>query len=277
MKNLITRSLTGILYIAVIIGGITLPHPAMWVLMALLVVLAIPEYHTMFSNLGIPKSNAVIAMDIIAGLAMISLPMFLLQDKPMVGILFGIFLIYMLARIVVSLYISDMKLSLKSIATSFTSLVYISLPLTIMGLIYVFPCGSWILLGMFIMIWSNDTGAYIVGSQIGKKRLFERLSPKKSWEGFWGGMAFTVVASIVYFLVVESELPNMSILKMAILGVTVSVFATWGDLFESMIKRAVGVKDSGNLLPGHGGILDRIDSLLAVAPAVALYLTILNL
>ena len=125
------------------------------------------------------------------------------------------------------------------------------------------------------MIWMNDTGAFLVGCTIGKHRLFERISPKKSWEGFWGGMFFCVMTGVGYYYLI-SEVPATinSLPFFIILGIIVSVFATFGDLVESMFKRSVGVKDSGNLIPGHGGILDRIDSLLFVIPAVAFYLVI---
>jgi phosphatidate cytidylyltransferase len=119
---------------------------------------------------------------------------------------------------------------------------------------------------MFALIWVNDTGAYCVGSTMGKHRLCERLSPKKSWEGFWGGMAFCVIASVIYALIM-----NYNVLASVAFGIIVSLFATFGDLFESLLKRSAGVKDSGKLIPGHGGVLDRIDSLLFVAPAAAIY------
>jgi phosphatidate cytidylyltransferase len=123
------------------------------------------------------------------------------------------------------------------------------------------------ILWMFALIWINDTGAYCVGSTLGKHRLCERLSPKKSWEGFWGGMLFCIIASLIYAYI--SKTPMLANL---ILAVIVSAFATLGDLFESMLKRSAGVKDAGNIIPGHGGVLDRIDSLLFVAPAVAIFM-----
>jgi phosphatidate cytidylyltransferase len=122
------------------------------------------------------------------------------------------------------------------------------------------------ILWMFALIWINDTGAYCVGSTMGKHRLCERLSPKKSWEGFFGGMAFCIIASGIYALIAHGDM-----LTSIAFGLLVCVFATWGDLFESMLKRSAGVKDAGNIIPGHGGVLDRIDSLLFVAPAAAIF------
>ena len=125
-----------------------------------------------------------------------------------------------------------------------------------------------ILLTAVVAIWANDTGAYIVGSRIGKIRLFPSLSPKKSWEGFFGGMLFSVISTtlLAYFL----DVTMFDVTEGIILGIVISVFATWGDLFESMLKRNAGVKDSGSLIPGHGGILDRIDSMLFVIPITTL-------
>ena len=120
-----------------------------------------------------------------------------------------------------------------------------------------------------------------MGSKIGKNRLFPSLSPKKSWEGFFGGMLFSVISTtlLAYFLdVFMFDVITRGI----ILGIVISIFATWGDLFESMLKRNAGVKDSGSLIPGHGGILDRIDSMLFVIPITtllvyfSLYFTLLS-
>ncbi len=126
---------------------------------------------------------------------------------------------------------------------------------------------------IFIMIWLNDTGAFLVGSAIGRHRLFERLSPKKSWEGFFGGLLFCLIAGYLAPILSADDFAGYP-MRYVGLGVLVCVFSTWGDLFESMIKRAAGVKDSGNILPGHGGMLDRIDSILFVVPASLVYLAL---
>ena len=127
-------------------------------------------------------------------------------------------------------------------------------------------------LAVFVLIWLNDTGAFCVGSLFGRHRLFERISPKKSWEGFFGGLIFCLVAAAILKTCFGEYFPGMGMLLMLGLGAVVSVFGTWGDLVESLIKRTLGVKDSGHVLPGHGGILDRIDSLLLVIPAVLAYM-----
>ncbi len=130
---------------------------------------------------------------------------------------------------------------------------------------------------MFILIWLSDTGAFCVGSLIGKHRLFERISPKKSWEGFFGGLIFCLIAGLVMFYGFHSYFLIMNLWQMLGFCAMVCVMGTWGDLVESLIKRSLGVKDSGHLLPGHGGILDRIDSLLVVVPGVTVYIFLICL
>lgn len=123
-------------------------------------------------------------------------------------------------------------------------------------------------MAIFIFVWLSDTGAYFVGSMIGKRKLFERISPKKSWEGFFGGLFFALASSqaLAWYA------PEIGRLTWLGLALTVVLFGTWGDLIESLLKRTIGVKDSGNLLPGHGGMLDRFDSVILAAPASYIYI-----
>jgi phosphatidate cytidylyltransferase len=154
---------------------------------------------------------------------------------------------------------------------------YITLPLSLVNWV-AFSIGSdggvhyepvW-LLALFVFIWANDTGAYITGSLFGKHRLFERISPKKSWEGFAGGLFFAGAASGVFAFF----RPETPVYHWVGLAMAVAVFATWGDLIESQMKRTLNLKDSGKTLPGHGGFLDRFDSLLLAVYALLFYLQI---
>ena len=136
-----------------------------------------------------------------------------------------------------------------------------------------------IIIGLFILIWTNDTFAYIVGKTIGKHKLFERISPKKTIEGFIGGIIFAVFAGYLiskYYIRATTQFSDKSILIWTIIAVIVGVMGTIGDLIESKFKRIAGVKDSGKIMPGHGGILDRLDSVIFVAPFVFLFYKILN-
>ena len=128
-------------------------------------------------------------------------------------------------------------------------------------------------LGFLLLLWANDTGAYLFGVKFGKTKLFERHSPKKSWEGFLGGM-FT---SLIVAFILSIYFKELSVLNWASISLIVVVFGTIGDLTESMLKRSLNVKDSGNILPGHGGVLDRFDGLLFAAPMVFVYLYLINL
>ena len=128
-----------------------------------------------------------------------------------------------------------------------------------------------LLLAIFIFIWVNDTGAYLVGSRWGKRRLAPSISPKKSVEGSIGGLLLVLLSAVILHLLL---FPELSWLRILLIATVVAVFGTIGDLFESSLKRQAGVKDSGKLIPGHGGILDRIDSLLLAVPAVYLLLAL---
>ena len=177
-------------------------------------------------------------------------------------------ILLVLARFIAGLYLKE-KSPIASWANSCFTICYVAVPLTMLALI-LHTYGMLIALFMFVCIWLNDTGAYLVGCTIGKHRLFERISPKKSWEGFFGGMAFCIAAgSFAHLLIGGSQAVWIPF------AIVVSVFSTWGDLVESLIKRTAGVKDSGNIMPGHGGVLDRIDSLLFVAPAILAFMIML--
>ena len=154
-------------------------------------------------------------------------------------------------------------------AFSMMSQLYVALPFALLNVLAFHndPAASSVSynpilpLSIFVFIWLSDTGAYCVGSLIGKHRLFERISPKKSWEGSIGGAVFSIASSGQW----------------AGLAVVVVIFGTWGDLTESLMKRQLGIKDSGNILPGHGGMLDRFDSALMAIPAAVCYLFALTL
>ena len=278
MKNLIQRTIFGAVYIATIIAALTLSE---WVFLAVCVVFTM--FGTMeFYNLSNGRENVKLlpkALDVFGGLSMLWLAVSLTSTSesvlPVMGksAVFLPLMVYLISRIVVQLYTKENN-PLNNLAYSFMCLLYVALPVALMSVIYYGMRRPLLLLAMFVMIWCNDIGAYVIGSkfgQHGRYRLFPRISPKKSWEGFFGGILFSVIAAILMNLYV---IDTLSMAKMIGLALVVSIFATWGDLAESLIKRTVGVKDSGNFMPGHGGILDRIDSLLLVVPAMLCYLMI---
>lgn len=158
---------------------------------------------------------------------------------------------------------------------AFTSLgiIYITFPLALFNSIAFLPLpeGTYhkeIISGYFLLVWAHDTGAYLVGSAIGKHKLFPSVSPKKTWEGSAGGAACSLVTAFVnavYFY-------DLTLVNWLIISILVTVIGTYGDLMKSLLKRSVNVKDSGTILPGHGGVLDRFDSLMSSAPFVFGYL-----
>ena len=163
--------------------------------------------------------------------------------------------------------------------------MYIALPLSMINVLAFRQADNQIYfyhllpLSVFIFLWTNDTGAYCSGSLFGKHKLFPRISPAKSWEGsIGGGILVLLVAALIGYLETQSTAPtNLTIPQWLGLGLVVVVFGTWGDLVESLFKRTLGIKDSGNILPGHGGMLDRFDSSLMAIPASVVYLYSLTL
>lgn len=273
MKNIILRSISGSVYVALIVCAIL--FGSFWgfpVLMCVFVAAGIFEFQKMTLD-DFYESPRILLVDLIIG---ISLPALVVADiDPVLQALLLMFMSCMLIlRFVAQLY-SHSKNPVRHIGVSILSIIYVAVPLTIASVIGV--NSPQILLLMFVMVWLNDTGAFLVGSAIGSHRLFERLSPKKSWEGFFGGLAFSIAAGYIAKALFPDAFYGLSGNMLGLMGAVVSVMSTWGDLFESMIKRHSGVKDSGSIIPGHGGILDRIDSLLFVAPALMLFLAMVAL
>ena len=244
------------------------------IVFAIFSILGVNEFHSLVARScsGSGMKPAVRYTDIAGALSMFVALFFDYYFRSNDHIWLAVALLYFVVRLTMQLYVKSEN-PIRDMALSILGIVYVALPITLLNVIY-FDYSPKILLAAFIFIWINDTGAYCVGSTLGKHRLFERVSPKKSWEGFWGGMAFCVVTS--YLLYTCNEFFNGPNLWVWIgFGLIVSIFATWGDLCESLIKRTLKVKDSGTLLPGHGGILDRIDSLLMVSPSILIYFMII--
>lgn len=265
MKELITRALYGAIYVAVVILCVWFDPRLNFLLTGLILVLGIREFSKMQG----------------------SMHYYLVQVLGIGFLLFSAWT-YTYARtrwhVEVPLLVSFLALIIAEVFRPASEKSNTPLLAGLFAIIYIaIPCSlaPWIarsqeafhperLLGIFILIWSNDTFAYLTGKAFGKHPLHQRLSPKKSIEGFLGGLILTVALAggLSYFWT------NLTLTDWLILGTIISLFSTIGDLFESAIKRISGVKDSGTLMPGHGGVLDRLDSFLFVVPAVYLYLSI---
>lgn len=161
--------------------------------------------------------------------------------------------------------------------------LYIALPYALTSLLAFNVKGTGVLytptipLTLFIFIWCNDVGAYCTGCTIGKHKLFERISPKKTWEGSIGGAIFTMIAAYLLHTFLPDWYSFMPAWKWVGMAFVVVLFGTWGDLIESLMKREMGIKDSGKILPGHGGMLDRFDSALLAIPATVVYFSLVGL
>ena len=275
MKNILIRAASGAVYVALIVLSII--YGGNWAfptLCGFFTFLGIMEFQRM-AQTDFFSSPQSLFVDLLIGLLLITLTACMGSGEAggfVVMMLSYVAILLVIVRLIMQLY-SHRADTVKHIAYSLMSIFYVAVPLASAIMLY-FAFGKAIMLLVFIMIWLNDTGAFLVGSALGSHHLFKRLSPKKSWEGFVGGLCFCIAAGYLAKPVAPEYFAIYSDGWLVGLGVLVCAMSTWGDLFESMIKRTFGVKDSGNILPGHGGILDRIDSLLFVAPSVLLYLLV---
>lgn len=263
VKSLGKRTVSGLVYMALIICGVVCGSTTLALLALLLAVLATVEFNHIATGQRLsPEGLFTLTLDCLAAACVVMMP-------SRVSTL--CLAVILLCRGVAELYIKS-DITLRRLEVSATTLIYIAAPIMVMRNIPMLFGTTMPVMMIFIMIWLNDTGAFIVGSACGRHSLFKRLSPKKSWEGFAGGLILNIMAaSAMCCLCPPTWMPGAGIWTWTGLAMTVSIFSTWGDLFESMIKRALAIKDSGNIIPGHGGILDRIDSMLFVMPACALF------
>ena len=192
------------------------------------------------------------------------------------------YLITIIYLLVAELYVKE-KDPINDWAYTMLPQLYVALPFSMINVLAFPVAGVYspvLPLSVFVFLWLNDAGAYCIGSLLGRHKLFPRVSPGKSWEGSIGGALLVVCGAVLAWYMLDVYTPGASSLSLwqwAGLGLTVVIFGTWGDLVESLFKRTLGIKDSGNVLPGHGGMLDRFDSTLLAMPAAVVYLFTLTL
>lgn len=262
MKELLIRTVSGAVLVAVIIACVLL-SPWSMVALALLIV-AVGTYE-MGRLQHIEDLWHLVIGELMAVGAFLAVVLWALFRWPT---LYAAFLFAMMPFL---LALFSKTYDFKSIAAfSFGSMVFLSLPCAMMVVMHLLFSPKMVLL-LFALLWVNDTFAYLTGRLLGKHKLFERISPGKTIEGSIGGLLFTMVGVIVFSHYV-AWLPMKTAIGMGLIAV---IFGTLGDLCESMLKRQAGVKDSGKLIPGHGGILDRFDSVLFAIPFVFVYLLFL--
>ena len=281
MKNFITRTITGILFVACIVVCFLNPT-AMSALFALVTGLTVWEFTGLVNNRPAVSVNRFISTvaAVYWFLAMVGFCSGL--TPPTVFIPYLVTLVYLL---IAELYtkaedpVNDWAYTMMAqlyIAVPFSLLSVLAFRSTPAGVMYTYLMP----LSVFVFLWINDSGAYCCGSLLGRHKLFPRISPGKSWEGSIGGFVFVAAAAaLIWYL---TDLSGVNDLQLNLwqwigLGLVVAVFGTWGDLVESLFKRTLGIKDSGNILPGHGGMLDRFDSSLLAIPAAVVYLYTLTI
>ena len=280
MKNLITRSITGVIFVAAVVTCFLRPE-AMIFLFALVTGLTVWEYTGIVNNLENVAVNRFLS-------TVAAVYFFLAMAGFCSGIVpSAVFIPYLLT--VVYMFISELYTKapnpINNWAYTMLSQMYIALPFSMINVLAFRGAGDAVIynyllpLSIFIFLWTNDTGAYLSGSLFGKHKLFPRVSPGKSWEGsIGGGILVLAVAALIGHLMNSGEGGHvLSLPAWMGLGLVVVFFGTWGDLVESLFKRTIGIKDSGNILPGHGGMLDRFDSSLMAFPAAVIYLYTLTL
>lgn len=270
MKNLLTRTLTGIACAGLICVGIMWHSLSFFVVFAAATILCLWEFYHLINARKRTKINAY--HNCFGGFLLFSVT-YLYASGLFDYRIFFIYLIYIVIIPVSELYEKQQD-PINHAAYIFLGQTYIALPFALLNMIAFRGIAGetpvydpLMILSLFVFLWINDTGAYLVGMVAGKHYLFERISPKKSWEGFAGGLVFTIISACVF----ARFRPEITLYHWTGLSLSVVVFGTWGDLTESLIKRTLDVKDSGCSLPGHGGYLDRFDSLLLAVYAMLFY------
>ena len=277
-NNFIQRAVTGVLFVIVLVGCILYSPLSFGILFTIISVLSVHEFAQLVSKSSEVSINKTITA---LGGAYLFLALMSFCTQQSVGA--RVFLPYLgllLYMMITELYLKK-KNPTGNWAYSMLSQLYVALPFALLNVLAFqnspetgsVTYNPILPLSIFVFIWLSDTGAYCVGSLIGKHRLFERISPKKSWEGSIGGGIFSIASSLGF----AHFFPFMPGWQWVGLAIVVVIFGTWGDLTESLMKRQLGIKDSGNFLPGHGGMLDRFDSALMAIPAAVVYLYALTM
>jgi phosphatidate cytidylyltransferase len=294
MKNFIIRTITGVIFVAAIVASFMRPE-AMVLLFSIVTGMTVWEFTGLVNQRKSVNVNRFIST--VAGVYFFYAMTYYCSDmyagvaKSVVFIPYLVTIVYML---VAELYLKQED-PIQDWAYTMLAQMYVALPFSLLNVLAfnatsqgMVAFNTLLPLSVFIFLWINDTGAYCCGSLLGRHKLFPRVSPGKSWEGSIGGALFVLAAAYgIGWLdnIQVADLDSSTVLFRGMLsipewmglGLVVVVFGTWGDLVESLFKRTLGIKDSGNILPGHGGMLDRFDSSLMAIPAAVIYLYTLSL
>ena len=274
MNNTVVRTFSGIAFLVVVLAGLLINKYLFAVLLIAMMGTMLYEFYRMTMGTRYRLMQGLtIGFGVLAFLSLFLVCAFGLDRN-----LLAVNILLLIALMVGTLLVKDKK-DFRSFAFLFMGLLYIAVPLTLSNLVVFDGNGGFsglLIVAFFCIIWSSDVGAYCFGMLFGKngRKLFPSISPKKSWAGFWGGLVMSLVAAYILYLTGMLAFPLVHCLVLAAL---MNVAGVYGDLFESQWKRDAGIKDSGNLIPGHGGALDRFDSTLFAMPAGVAYLLLMHL
>ncbi len=272
ISNLAQRVIVGILGATLIIGGILWNQWSMIAVFGIIALISLWEFYSLFSkteNYSPQQSSGLL----LAALIYFMFIRFLVEKGYLANLLLygSVLLLCFVPAILILELFRKTKTPFQNVAITWFGMFYVIVPVllvTIIGLSY----GSYMVLFIVLITWANDTGAYFTGKALGKTKFFERISPNKTWEGTFGGVALSIGISVLLYY--SLDYAPEPLWKFIVLGIIISVFTTLGDLCESMLKRSLTIKDSGSILPGHGGFLDRFDGLFVSAPFIFSFLSL---
>ncbi len=272
MSEFLKRTISGVLFVIVLVGAIYIGHITFFILFLGIMVATLLEFY----HLGLKaKLRPQALLGVFIGVALFTWSYLYSSGRLELITFFG-FIPLMVSLFVVELYRHQPK-PMQNISFTILGIIYIAVPfallnfITINGSSYSMDYNPNLLLGILFLVWANDTGAYLLGVSLGKHKMIPRISPKKSWEGFFGGIATTLLVAWITSMVFD----EVTLRHWLAIGLITSLLAVLGDLVESMFKRSIGVKDSGKFLPGHGGLLDRFDALIMAIPVVYAYMEVM--
>ena len=275
MSNFWQRTFAGAVFIVVLVASISFSKFTFGALFLFFTIIGVLEFYKLskLDNANPLKTYGTI----VSGLLFVASFIFAFNEPSLPIKLLALIIPLCFVVFVIELYRKPSPRPFTNIAYTILGVVYVALPFSTLNFIVTPTFGSSeyhpnILLGYFIIVWCNDTGGYLVGRSFGKRKLFERISPKKSWEGTFGGAALSAIAAFA----VAHFYNDLRILDWIIVASIIVVVGSLGDLVESLFKRSINVKDSGAFLPGHGGVLDRFDALLLSAPFVYSYIVLIQ-
>jgi len=273
LKGLIKRSITGIVFAAVMLAGIIIHQYVFAIVFTIFLLLTLLEFYKISENIGYEPSTKI---GLISGFLLFII-FFFAANRVIPQKFIFLSILIPLVTLLPDLF-DKRKNGFKNSMITIAGIIYIALPFSLLSFI-LFPSNNaepefypWILIGIFVIIWIYDSMAYVFGSWLGKHKICQRISPKKSWEGLIGGAVFAVITSVVISMIFD----ELSLINWIVIALLIVSFGTSGDFFESKLKREAGVKDSGSILPGHGGMLDRLDTVLFAVPVIFVWIYLLG-